>query len=802
MDKDFEKQYMYLHEIQMTKKIHLVCITLWAIMPILFLCNKVGIFDVSNDYIQWGSVLISGGWITVEILLRCRFYRTAKYVQLIYIEVLVGVLSGNCHIGIYLTYFAIPLLSCVYLDWVLTLATSLAGYIVMLAFLWPRAVGFVENGFTNFRSIEKYFMAYGMGYTIEYVMMTIFAILVVRHGKEIRQNFFETQREKLSAEASSEAKTSFLANMSHEIRTPINAIIGMDEMIIRESKEAGIIRYANNIRNASKTLLSLINDILDFSKVESGKMEIINSNYQVSSMLNDLVNMIQSRASDKSLELILDIDEQLPCELYGDEVRLRQIITNLLTNAVKYTKEGSVTLKIRVTKLENSIGRLDVAVIDTGIGIRKEDQGKLFDSFQRVDEAKNHNIEGTGLGLALTKYLLEAMGSKLLLESEYGKGSAFYFGLEQKIVDDTPIGDYQKMYEKSRQENERYRESFQAPDAQILVVDDTRMNLEVCKGLLKKTKVQIDVAESGAECLQMCEQKEYHLILLDHKMPHMDGVECLQRIRQQEEGLNTNTTVIALTANAITGAKEYYLKNGFDDYLSKPVQGEKLEQLLCQYLPSELLLSPEEATIASYETMSTEVPEIIGIDEEDALSYAGESQEEYLKNLKLYLEEYDSKRTQIQEAFEKDDWENYQILAHSIKSTSRLIGANDMSLLAKSMEEAAAKRNAIRIRGDHEVFMDQYERLCQRIKVAVANVVMTSNVPELKPVSKDEMHELISHMKTSVDEFDMSALHDQLEQLIGYDYLKNVKDHMQEAVENFDYDAISTQVEVLENLVS
>lgn len=802
MDKDFEKQYMYLHEIQMTKKIHLVCITLWAIMPILFLCNKVGIFDVSNDYIQWGSVLISGGWITVEILLRCRFYRTAKYVQLIYIEVLVGVLSGNCHIGIYLTYFAIPLLSCVYLDWVLTLATSLAGYIVMLAFLWPRAVGFVENGFTNFKSIEKYFMAYGMGYTIEYVMMTIFAILVVRHGKEIRQNFFETQREKLSAEASSEAKTSFLANMSHEIRTPINAIIGMDEMIIRESKEAGIIRYANNIRNASKTLLSLINDILDFSKVESGKMEIINSNYQVSSMLNDLVNMIQSRASDKSLELILDIDEQLPCELYGDEVRLRQIITNLLTNAVKYTKEGSVTLKIRVTKLENSIGRLDVAVIDTGIGIRKEDQGKLFDSFQRVDEVKNHNIEGTGLGLALTKYLLEAMGSKLLLESEYGKGSAFYFGLEQKIVDDTPIGDYQKMYEKSRQENERYRESFQAPDALILVVDDTRMNLEVCKGLLKKTKVQIDVAESGAECLQMCEQKEYHLILLDHKMPHMDGVECLQRIRQQEEGLNTNTTVIALTANAITGAKEYYLKNGFDDYLSKPVQGEKLEQLLCQYLPSELLLSPEEATIASYETVSAEVPEIIGIDEEDALSYAGESQEEYLKNLKLYLEEYDSKRTQIQEAFEKDDWENYQILAHSIKSTSRLIGANDMSLLAKSMEEAAAKRNAIRIRGDHEVFMDQYERLCQRIKVAVANVVMTSNVPELKPVTKDEMHELISHMKTSVDEFDMSALHDQLEQLIGYDYLKNVKDHMQEAVENFDYDAISTQVEVLENLVS
>lgn len=802
MDKDFEKQYMYLHEIQMTKKIHLVCIILWAIMPTLFLCNKMGIFDVSNDYIQWGSVLISGGWITVEILLRCRFYRTAKYVQLIYIEVLVGVLSGNCHIGIYLTYFAIPLLSCVYLDWVLTLATSLAGYIVMLAFLWPRAIGFVENGFTNFKSIEKYFMAYGMGYTIEYVMMTIFAILVVRHGKEIRQNFFETQREKLSAEASSEAKTSFLANMSHEIRTPINAIIGMDEMIIRESKEAGIIRYANNIRNASKTLLSLINDILDFSKVESGKMEIINSNYQVSSMLNDLVNMIQSRASDKSLELILDIDEQLPCELYGDEVRLRQIITNLLTNAVKYTKEGSVTLKIRVTKLENSIGRLDVAVIDTGIGIRKEDQGKLFDSFQRVDEAKNHNIEGTGLGLALTKYLLEAMGSKLLLESEYGKGSAFYFGLEQKIVDDTPIGDYQKMYEKSRQENERYRESFQAPDALILVVDDTRMNLEVCKGLLKKTKVQIDVAESGAECLQMCEQKEYHLILLDHKMPHMDGVECLQRIRQQEEGLNTNTTVIALTANAITGAKEYYLKNGFDDYLSKPVQGEKLEQLLCQYLPSELLLSPEEATIASYETMSTEVPEIIGIDEEDALSYAGESQEEYLKNLKLYLEEYDSKRTQIQEAFEKDDWENYQILAHSIKSTSRLIGANDMSLLAKSMEEAAAKRNAIRIRGDHEVFMDQYERLCQRIKVAVANVVMTSNVPELKPVTKDEMHELISHMKTSVDEFDMSALHDQLEQLIGYDYLKNVKDHMQEAVENFDYDAISTQVEVLENLVS
>lgn len=801
MDYIYEKEYMQQHDMLVTKRIHQVVNLCLLIAPVLYIMTRLDIFDISNSIIVLCMAYVVFAWLLVEVMIRMGKITAAKYVQLLYLEILVAGASVSPNMGVYMTYFAIPLLSCVYMDWLLTFVTSMMGYACMIIFLYPRAVGFVANGYTNYKDPFKFFLAFGAGYTLEYVFMTAFAILLVRHGREIRKHYFESQKEKLSAEAANHAKSSFLANMSHEIRTPINAIIGMNEMILRESRERSIVRYAANIKNASKSLLALINDILDFSKVESGKMEIINTTYQISSLLNDLINMILPRAQDKGLELKLDIDDQIPSELYGDEVRIRQIITNLLTNAVKYTKEGSVTLKVRCTKLPDADNvRLDIAVVDTGIGIKKEDQEKLFTTFQRLDESTNRNIEGTGLGLALSKQLLELMNSKLLVDSEYGRGSAFFFGLIQKIVDDAPIGDYKALYEKALQDAARYQESFQAPDAKILVVDDTRMNLEVCKGLLKKTRIQVDTAESGIECLNMIMKKEYHIIFLDHKMPNMDGVQCLECMREMENNPNVNTKVVALTANAVSGAREFYMEHGFDDYLSKPIQGEKLERLLCQYLPPQLLKVPDEEEGVDYiEELC--IPAIEGIVEEDALRYAGGSHEECLHNLKLYMDEFDEKREKLESYFASGDLENYQILAHAVKSTSRLIGANEVSELARAMEEASGARDMELVQAGHATFMEKFSYQGARIAETLASMGINEEQVTLQAVTPQELGELCVKLKESLAEFDMQAIQDQVAHLQTLDILKNIKDAMQLAVNNFDYDGVQVQVESLEQLI-
>lgn len=800
MNSQYEKEYMRKHDEMVTRRIHKVVNLCLLIGPMLYLFTRLGLFSIPTPYIFSSMAYIVISWLIVDVLIRAGKITAAKYVQLIYLEILVAGASANAEMGIYIVYFAIPLLSCMYMDWVLTFFMSIVGYLCMMGFLWPRSIGFVARGYTNYKDPFRFWAGFGAGYSIEYLFMTVFAISVVRHGREIRQHYFESQKEKLSAEAANQAKSSFLANMSHEIRTPINAIIGMNEMILRESRERRILRYAGNIKNASKSLLALINDILDFSKVESGKMEIINTNYQISTLLTDLINMIQPRATDKGLELKLDIDDQLPSELYGDEVRIRQIVTNLLTNAVKYTREGSVTLKVRCTRLTDTDKvRLDVAVVDTGIGIKKEDQEKLFSTFQRVDEEANRGIEGTGLGLALSKQLLELMNSKLLLDSEYGHGSAFFFGLVQKIVDDSPIGDFQSLYENAGGDAVHYHESFQAPDARILVVDDTRMNLEVCKGLLKKTRIQVDTADSGIECLNMIMKKEYHMIFLDHKMPNMDGVQCLERMREIENNPNANTKVIALTANAVSGAREFYLSHGFDDYLAKPIQGEKLEQLLCQYLPPQFLKVPEEESVDYLEELC--IPPIDGIVTDDALRYAGGDQEEYLHNLKLYLDEFGEKKEKLEEFFRQGDLENYQILAHAVKSTSKLIGANELSEMARMMEEAAAARDMNCVSSGHEQFMERFASQSACIADTIAQLGMEDAQTELEAVSPEELHTLCEKLKESLAEFDMEEIQNQVAHLQVLDMLKDIKENMQTAVNNFDYDAVGEQVEALEQLI-
>ncbi len=390
--------------------------------------------------------------------------------------------------------------------------------------------------------------------------------------------------------AANQAKSNFLANMSHEIRTPMNAIIGMDAMILRESHDPMITKYALDIKSAGNTLLSIINDILDLSKIESGKMEIVANDYDFAFVLNDVTNMTKKKAEDKGLSYEMNSAPDIPSVLYGDEIRIRQIMLNLINNAIKYTREGGI--RIFVT-YDHENEHLDLTVNDTGIGIKPEDMERIYESFQRLEESHNRNIEGTGLGLNITKQLVELMDGKITLESEYGKGSTFRIEVVQKTVDPTPIGDFSKRYEMSQIRPEEYKPILYAPEAHILIVDDNDLNLDVISALLKNTGIQITAVLSGAECLEAISKERFDVVLLDQMMPGMSGTDTLSVIL--EKNLADGVPIIALTADAIVGARELYIKEGFTDYLSKPVIYEDLENILLTYIPKELLSDPKRA---------------------------------------------------------------------------------------------------------------------------------------------------------------------------------------------------------------
>ncbi len=534
-----------------------------------------------------------------------------------------------------------------------------------------------------------------------------------------------------------EAKGIFLSSMSHELRTPLNAILGLSEMILRETKDKDMVKYAVDIKTSGNTLLSLINDVLDSTKMEAGKMEIIPVDYDMSSVLNDLTHMVSERAKAKGLEVKVEVDEKMPYLLHGDEIRLKQVITNLLTNAVKYTEEGSVTLSMSHRRISDEELALIVHVKDTGIGIKQEDIEKLFIAFQRIEEERNRTIEGTGLGMNIVKTLLGLMDSELQVESVYGEGSDFSFELKQGVVDEKPIGDYTLRYEESLASMMNYTESFRAPSAKIMVVDDTETNLVVIKNLLKSTQVQVETATSGFELLDKVKETKYDIIFLDHRMPKMDGLETFDEMKKLEGNLNADTPCIALTANAFSGARETYIDHGFQDYLSKPIDAGKLELMIHEYLPEdkiEICDDKEKVQENAYTDVEqdfiTRLKRIDGVNVDEAIKNCGAV--ETLQNVAESVYENAGDKIELIESYCRlEDWKEYTVQVHALKSSARLLGATQLSMNAAYLETCGNEQNAEEIKSKTPTLLDDYKALYQALDGLFAPDEQTEDEREL-----------------------------------------------------------------------
>ena len=586
---------------------------------------------------------------------------------------------------------------------------------------------------------EAYYSRLPMMYLVNVVMCGLAQYETVKAKIKQEKALEEARR-------ASEAKTDFLANTSHEIRTPINAVLGMNEMILRESVKAEkmtdgkpsdyqeafkkIKHYSGNVDSAGNNLLAIINDILDFTKIEEGKMKIVEVEYQLSSVINDVSNMIYFKAKEKNLTFVTDVDERIPDRLFGDVVRIRQVITNILNNAVKYTEKGSVSMKITGRKLNitasgKPLMELIVSVSDTGIGISEENIAKLFGKFERVDLEKNSTKEGTGLGLAITKMLLQMMHGDIKVESTYGSGSTFTINIPQLVLSEEPIGNFTEKFEKELGGRKEYHESFRAPNARILIVDDTKMNLVVAMEFLKDTKVNIDTAGGGKEAVELALSNKYDVILMDQRMPEMDGDETLKVIKSHEEGPNIKTPVICLTADAVVGARERYLSKGFDDYLTKPIDSTNLEKTLKKYIPAEKIeivekeeKAPEAPVISAPEiSASSEFAALseCGIDTDKGIANCAGDKDFYISILKEYSKDAQEKKAKLKGFLEEGNLKDYAILIHSLKSTSATIGAMAPSKLAQALEAAANDDNKDFVLENQDAFIKEYDTVLQAI---------------------------------------------------------------------------------------
>ena len=624
---------------------------------------------------------------------------------------------------------------------------------------------------------------------------------LMKYSIELEEAWEKAEEARYEAENANKAKSNFLANMSHEIRTPINTVLGLDTMILRESSDDQIRKYALNIQTAGQSLLSIINDILDLSKIESGKMDIVPVDYDVASLINDVSNMIMPKAEAKGLLFELNISPDIPSRLYGDDVRIRQILINLLTNAVKYSNEGKVTLTINSEKQEDNL-LLTCSVKDTGIGIAKEDLDKLFEAFVRIEEKRNRNIEGTGLGINIVSNLLNLMGSHLEVESEYGVGSEFGFTISQKIMNAEPIGDLEKRIRERAVEYE-YETGFIIPDVDILVVDDNEMNRFVFRSLLKDLECRIDEADRGKKCLELAKEKKYDIIFMDHMMPEMDGIETFHNLRAMKDSPNVDTPVVVLTANAITGAKENYLAEGFDDFLTKPIVPEKLEKLIQDMIPAERQ-KPGHKKQVNNDTgkeSSDELPTVEGVDWDYALLKLKKMEilRGVISDFRLTAK---SEMKALKDMYDKvltndgnEDYNDYRIKVHAMKNSAAMCGALQVSSLARVLEFAARDTDKTTMTAVMPVFEREWLKLKELLDNAFTSVQEEENASGENggnAIDRDLFAQYLETLGSAMEELDTDTADAIMEELAGYRFEPDEQELIEQlmiAVKNLDIDA-------------
>ncbi len=596
---------------------------------------------------------------------------------------------------------------------------------------------------------------------------------------------------KEQAEEANKAKTMFLANMSHEIRTPMNAIMGTTEMILREDISPAVEDKVNSIRNAGNILISIINDILDFSKIESGKMSVNETNYRIGLLIKDITDSVRTKLEEKNVELRVHVKESIPKVLRGDETHVRQVFTNILNNAVKYTKQGYVELNVD-WQMQNGVALIRVSVEDTGCGIPEESIPLLFNSFERADMIKNRTIEGTGLGLAISKRLVESMGGTISVKSVYGRGSTFSFFIHQSVVDYTPTGKYDVLTETEAKELQKNSETFIAPMAKILAVDDNITNIKVIQGILAMYQIRVDTAMSGAECLDKLQKNHYHLILMDQMMPEMDGIETTRRIRAMDDKYLRKIPIVALTANAIRGTKEMFLENGFQDYISKPMDITLLEKVLRSQLPKDFIhyVDKKDPTIR----LGKEI-QIPNVNVEKGMETYGNSRSRYIQILRYIYDDGADQIARMRRQLAEGKYDEYVFDAHALKGLARGIGAELLAKLAMEQEMAARDGNTLVVDEGAENLFKEYEMLLANIKY----VFQQNNISlgeEKLPVNKqamasDVLTQQLQSLLESLEMLEQQEAEKKMKVILSYEIEEashKLLEEAKEAIRKFDYD--------------
>ena len=616
------------------------------------------------------------------------------------------------------------------------------------------------------------------------------------------------------AKSAGKAKTDFLANMSHEIRTPMNAICGMSDLLLQTKLTDEQLDYVSTIKLSSDNLLSIINDILDFSKIEAGKMELVPQSYNLLSPLYSLQNTIDVRIGERPLDFKISIKRDMPTQLYGDEVRVQQVILNLLTNAVKYSNQGHIELIVDYEKIADDEIMLKITVKDQGIGIKKEDMPKLFEAFSQVDMERNHRIEGTGIGLTITERLVRSMGGSITLESEYGVGTTFYVSMRQKVEDFNSVIDTESTDDfvvishsnilKGFVSGKKKIAKFIAPDAKVLVVDDNEANLKVAKGLMGQYKLSVRTCTSGKAALDILEtDKSFDILFIDHMMPEMDGVELTKILRSSNDDYLKYVPIIALTANAIKGVSEMFLANGFTEYLSKPIDTERLGEVLNKWIPEnkkkeameeeESVADKNQAVDENEENLLNMLRQIENVDYDKAMTLCGKSEDILLSVIEVYVKSYSQIKERIDSTYAKEDLKNYAIEVHGVKSSSRSIGNDVLGEMAYRLEIEAKDGNIAYVKENHSEFVMKYEQFVGKLKEIVDKLKTEEKIEKVK-FSKEEMLSMINECISLYDEFETTKAEEVLKKLQCAECDENIMNLINDAIDSaelFDFDEVT-----------